>query len=313
MTDAIKTNEPAQTAPAASFAPEYDEELLKRERKANSAWNKLRRNKTAMVGLVIVVVMVLLAVLAPVYSQISGFGYATIDPVNSYLEPGTDGHILGTDKLGRDLLTRLLYGARVSLTVAFGGTVVAGIVGALLGLLAGFFGGWVDSLIMRIMDGMLSFPFILLAIILMTVLGSGIFNVILAIGIGNVPNFARVLRGEVIIVKNAEYCNASRIIGVSNARMLFTHILPNAVSPLIVYATLGIAGAIISEAALSFLGLGITEPTPSWGQILYSGKDVMTNHAIISTVSGLFILVTVLGFNLLGDGIRDVLDPKMKK
>ena len=166
---------------------------------------------------------------------------------------------------------------------------------------------------MRIMDGMLSFPFILLAIILMTVLGSGLFNVILAIGIGSVPNFARVLRGEVIIVKNAEYCNAARVLGVSNARMLFTHILPNAISPLIVYATLGIAGAIISEAALSFLGLGITEPTPSWGQILYSGKDVMGNHPIISTVSGIFILVTVLGFNLLGDGIRDVMDPKMKK
>ena len=297
------------TAQAKGFAPEYDEELLKRERKANSAWSKLRRNKTAMVGLIIVVVMILLAVCAPLYTQITGFQFDKIDPVHGYLEPGTvvnEGemaHILGTDKLGRDLLCRLLYGARTSLIVAFGGTIVAGLIGALLGLIAGFFGGWVDSLIMRIMDGMLSFPFILLAIILMTVLGSGLFNVILA----------RVLRGEVIIVKNAEYCNAARVLGVSNARMLFTHILPNAISPLIVYATLGIAGAIISEAALSFLGLGITEPTPSWGQILYSGKDVMSNHPIISTVSGIFILVTVLGFNLLGDGIRDVMDPKMKK
>ena len=307
------------TAQAKGFAPEYDEELLKRERKANSAWSKLRRNKTAMVGLVIVVVMILLAVCAPLYTQITGFQFNKIDPIHGYLEPGTvvnEGemaHILGTDKLGRDLLCRLLYGAQTSLIVAFGGTIVAGLIGALLGLIAGFFGGWVDSLIMRIMDGMLSFPFILLAIILMTVLGSGLFNVILAIGIGSVPNFARVLRGEVISVKNAEYCNAARVLGVSNARMLFTHILPNAISPLIVYATLGIAGAIISEAALSFLGLGITEPTPSWGQILYSGKDVMGNHPIISTVSGIFILVTVLGFNLLGDGIRDVMDPKMKK
>lgn len=309
----------APQASAGGFAPEYDEELLRRERKANSAWSKLRRNKTAMAGLIIVVVMVLLAVCAPVYSSVTGFQFDKIDPVHSYLEPGTvvnegePAHLLGTDKLGRDLLCRLLYGAQTSLIVAFGGTVVAGLIGALLGLIAGFFGGWVDSLIMRIMDGMLSFPFILLAIILMTVLGSGLFNVILAIGIGNVPNFARVLRGEVIIVKNAEYCNAARVLGVSNVRMLFKHILPNAISPLIVYATLGIAGAIISEAALSFLGLGITEPTPSWGQILYSGKDVMSNHAIISTVSGIFILVTVLGFNLLGDGIRDVMDPKMKK
>ena len=244
------------TAQAKGFAPEYDEELLKRERKANSAWSKLRRNKTAMVGLVIVVVMILLAVCAPLYTQITGFQFNKIDPIHGYLEPGTvvnEGemaHILGTDKLGRDLLCRLLYGAQTSLIVAFGGTIVAGLIGALLGLIAGFFGGWVDSLIMRIMDGMLSFPFILLAIILMTVLGSGLFNVILAIGIGSVPNFARVLRGEVIIVKNAEYCNAARVLGVSNARMLFTHILPNAISPLIVYATLGIAGAIISEAAL---------------------------------------------------------------
>ncbi len=161
-----------------------------------------------------------------------------------------------TDNVGRDLLSRILYGARVSLLVAFGGTVVAGIIGIILGLIAGYFGGIVDSVIMRIMDGMLAFPYILLAIILMTVLGSGIFNVILAIGIGNVPSFARVVRGEVHIIKNEEYCNAARVIGVSNTRMLLTHILPNTISPLIVYATLGIAGAIISEAALSFFGPG---------------------------------------------------------
>lgn len=331
----------------------YDEELLKKERKANSAWSKLRRNKTAMVGLVIVTVMILGAVLAPVLAP---YDYKQIDPLGSYLPPRIPGveqlgifdgteqkyveqvledgstervvetinvyeqknrteeyHFFGTDKIGRDLFSRMLYGARVSLIVAFGGTVVAGAIGVVLGLIAGYFGGVVDSIIMRVMDGMLSFPFILLAIILMTVLGSGLFNVILAIGIGNVPNFARVVRGEVLIVKNQEYCNAARIIGVSNLRMLVTHILPNAVSPLIVYATLGIAGAIISEAALSFLGLGITEPTPSWGQILYSGKDVMNGHPYISSISGVFILVTVLGFNLLGDGVRDVLDPKMKK
>lgn len=148
-------------------------------------------------------------------------------PVGAFLKPGVDGHLLGTDNVGRDLLSRILYGARVSLLVAFGGTVVAGIIGIILGLIAGYFGGIVDSVIMRIMDGMLAFPYILLAIILMTVLGSGIFNVILAIGIGNVPSFARVVRGEVHIIKNEEYCNAARVIGVSNTRMLLTHILPN--------------------------------------------------------------------------------------
>ena len=263
-----------------------------------------------MVGLFIVCAMIFIAVFAPLLSP---YDPAAISPTEAFLKPGVDGHIFGTDHIGRDLLTRVLFGARVSLIVAFGGTVVAGIIGVLLGLIAGYFGGIVDSVIMRIMDGMLAFPYILLAIILMTVLGDGIFNVILAIGIGNVPSFARVIRGEVHIIKNEEYCNAARVIGVSNARMLFTHILPNTISPLIVYATLGIAGAIISEAALSFLGLGISEPTASWGSILETGKNWLNTSPYIATYSGIFILVTVLGFNLLGDGIRDVLDPKMKK
>ncbi|MCD7813074.1 MAG: ABC transporter permease [Lachnospiraceae bacterium] len=286
------------------------EALLRRERKANSAWAKLRRNKTAMVGLVIVLVMIFLAVFAPLLCT---YDPNKIDIANMYLKPGQGGHIFGTDEVGRDLFARCLYGARVSLIVAFGGTVVAGIIGVLLGLIAGYCGGVVDSVIMRIMDGMLAFPYILMAIILMTVLGSGMFNVILAIGIGNVPSFARVIRGEVHIIKNEEYCNASRAIGVSRVRMMFTHILPNTVSPLIVYATLGIAGAIISEAALSFLGLGISTPTASWGSILRSGKEVLNTSPHLAFISGGFILVTVLGFNLFGDGLRDVLDPKMKQ
>ncbi len=288
-----------------------NEELLKRERRANSAWSKLKRNKTAMVGLIIVCFMIFIAVFAPLIAPCDP---TAMNPVDAFLKPGSPGHLLGTDNIGRDLLSRIIYGARVSLLVAFGGTVVAGTIGVLLGLVAGYFGGVVDSIIMRVMDGMLAFPFILLAIILMTVLGNGgIINVIIAIGIGNVPSFARVVRGEVHIIKNEEYCNAARVIGVSKVRMLFTHVLPNTISPLIVYATLGIAGAIISEAALSFLGLGISEPTASWGSILQTGKNWMNNSPYIATCSGLFILVTVLGFNLLGDGIRDVLDPKMKK
>lgn len=288
-----------------------NEELLKRERRANSAWNKLKRNKTAMVGLVIVSVMVIMAICAPILAP---YDPTKISPIEAFDGPGENGHILGCDHVGRDLLSRIIYGARVSLIVAFGGTVVAGIIGILLGLIAGYFGGIVDSVIMRIMDGMLAFPFILLAMVLLTVLGDGsVFNVILAVGIGNVPSFARVVRGEVHIIKNEEYCNAARVIGVSKPRMLFTHILPNTISPLIVYATLGIAGAIISEAALSFLGLGISEPTASWGSILQFGKNYMNTAPHIATYSGIFILITVLGFNLLGDGIRDVLDPKMKK
>lgn len=285
-------------------------QMLKTERRANNVWNKLKRNKTAMIGLVIVIIMVFIAIFAPFISPADP---NEIHPLDAFIKPFSEGHFFGTDQFGRDLLSRVFYGARISLIVAVGGTIVGGVVGVLLGLIAGFMGGIVDSVIMRIMDGFLAFPFVLLSIILMTVLGQGLFNVIIAIGIGNVPSFARVVRGEVHIVKNEEYCNACRVIGVSDARLLFSHILPNAISPIIVYATLNIASAIISEAALSFLGLGIPAPTASWGSILREGKSSLTQAPFVATISGAFILITVLGFNLFGDGIRDVLDPKMKK
>lgn len=285
-------------------------EMLKRERRANNAWHKLARNKMAVVGLVIVAFMVVLAVFAPILSPQDP---NAIDVTKSFLSPGTEGHILGTDAYGRDLLSRIIYGARVSIFVAVGGSIVGAIAGILLGLIAGYMGGIVDSVTMRIMDGMMAFPFILLALILMTILGTGTTNVILAIGISNVPSFARVVRGQVHVVKNEEYCNAERVLGASGSRILFRHILANSISPIIVYFTLNVASAIISEAALSFLGMGITQPTPSWGNILSEGKETLRSAPHIATASGMFILVTVVGFNLLGDGIRDVLDPKQKR
>ena len=281
--------------------------MLRQERKANNAWNKLKRNRTAVVGFFIVCVMVLLAVFAPVLAP---YDPNAINPIIPYKGIGFEGHLLGTDDLGRDILSRILYGARVSLVVAVGATIVGATLG---GLLAGYFGGWLDVVFMRFMDGMFSFPFILLAMILITVLGNGIWNVILAIGIANVPSFARVTRGQVIIVKEEEYCNACRVVGVSDLRLLFAHILPNCVSQIIVYATLRVASAIISEASLSFLGLGIALPTASWGSILRIGRDCLTTAPHVAGTAGLFILITVIGFNLLGDGIRDALDPKMKQ
>ncbi|WP_144744002.1 ABC transporter permease [Enorma burkinafasonensis] len=285
-------------------------EMVRRERKANNAWHKLSRNKMAVVGLIIVVAMVLLAVFA---NQLAPYDPNAIDMTNAYAAPGSAGHIFGTDNYGRDLLSRIIYGARISIFVAVGGTLVGAFVGVLIGLVAGFFGGLLDSIIMRIMDGMMSFPFVLLALILMTILGQGAINVVIALGIGNIPYFARVVRGQVHIVKNEEYCNAERVLGASPARILFTHILPNAISPIIVYFTLNVASAIISEAALSFLGMGITPPTASWGNILSGGRTCLRTSPHIATISGIFILVTVLGFNLLGDGIRDVFDPKQKQ
>ena len=285
--------------------------MLKRERRANNAWHKFCRNKMAVIGLIIVAVMVAIAVLAPV---IAPYDPNATDVANMFKAPGAaPGHLFGTDEYGRDLLSRIMYGAQVSIFVAIGGTIVGAIIGILLGLVAGFFGGIVDSVIMRVMDGMMAFPFILLALILMTILGTGAQNVILAIGIANVPSFARVVRGQVHVVKNEEYCNAERVLGASGARILFMHIFANAMSPVIVYFTLNIASAIISEAALSFLGLGITPPDASWGNILAGGKNCLQTAPHIASISGLFILLTVLGFNLLGDGIRDVFDPKQKK
>ncbi len=285
-------------------------EMLKRERRANNAWHKLKRNKIAMAGLFVIVFMVLVAIFAPLLAP---YPPNKVNPGQAYLPFGSPGHIFGTDDLGRDLLSRIIYGGRISLIVAVGATFVGATLGILLGLTAGYFGGWLDSLIMRIMDGMFSFPFILMAMILITVIGNGVLNVTFAIGIANVPSFARVVRGQVHIVKREEYCNAGKVIGVSNTRQLFCHILPNTMSQIIVYATLRVADAIISEAFLSFLGLGIALPTASWGSILKTGRECLTTAPHVATIGGVFILVTVLGFNLLGDGIRDIMDPKMKQ
>ena len=207
----------------------------------------------------------------------------------------------------------LIPRAVLSIVVAIGATVLGGVIGILLGLISGYTGGVVDAVIMRIMDGMFAFPFILLSILLVTILGSGVFNVILAIGIGNVPRFARVVRSKVMVTKNEEFCNAERILGASSLRIMFSHILPNTVSEVVVYATLCVGSAIISEASLSFLGLGILIPTPSWGNILRGGRGCLTTAPHIATISGLLIFIAVIGFNLVGDGIRDVMDPKMKK
>ncbi len=292
------------------FNSDAHAKILKKERKSNNAWNKLKRNKTAMFGFMIVCIMLIMVAFSNFLAPYDPNG---LDLGNAYLKPGSDGHIFGTDEFGRDLLSRIIYGSRISMLVAVGATVVGGTIGVFIGLISGYAGGIFDSVIMRIMDGMMAFPFVLLSILLMTILGSGVFNVILAIGIANVPTFARIVRGQVLAVKNEEYSNAARVLGASDARILFGHIFPNSISPIIVYATLNIAGSIISEATLSFLGLGITPPTASWGNILRGGKEYLTTAPHVAMISGFFILITVLGFNLLGDGIRDVLDPKMKK
>lgn len=285
-------------------------ELMRAERKANNFWHKFRKNKAAVLGLIIVCLMVFLAVAAPLLCR---YDPNAPDLKNKLLPIMSGDHWFGTDGFGRDLFARILYGARMSILIATGSTLIGCICGIALGLAAGYLGGVFDSVIMRVVDGMFAFPFILLSILLVTVLGNGVFNVILALGIGAIPQFARVVRGQVCMLKNQEFCNAERVLGASHFRLAFLHILRNAISPIIVYFTLNIASAIISEASLSFLNLGILKPTPSRGNILQEGKEFLNSAPHIVTISGLFILVAVIGFNLMGDGIRDVLDPKMKR
>lgn len=287
----------------------FQDEQYNRAKKEQSFLRKLLRNRFAAVGLLVIMTMTFMALFAP--------WIATHDPYEMEIgkvlvKPGVDGHILGTDSFGRDTFSRLVYGARISLLVGISAVALGAIIGTFLGIVSGYFGGRIDSIVMRIMDGMMAFPFILLAIVLMTVLGQGLINVIIAIGVSNVPGFARVVRGQVLSVKEADYIEVTRSLGAKHSRIIFSHVIPNSIAPLIVYATMSIAGAIISEASLSFLGLGVQPPTASWGSMLQEGKNFLVLSPELATFSGLAILLAVLSINLFGDGLRDALDPKMK-
>lgn len=275
----------------------------------HSFFRKLIRNRFAAFGLFVIFLLMLTAIFAPVIATHSP---NDMDVTKTLLGIGVDGHLLGTDNFGRDIFSRIVYGARISMVVGISAVLFGAVVGSLLGVAAGYFGGKLDGIIMRIMDGLSAFPFILLAITLMTVLGQGLFNVIIAIGVANIPGFARVVRGQVLSVKHSEYIEVTRSLGAKHSRIIFHHVLPNSFAPLIVYATMSVAGAIISEASLSFLGLGVQPPTASWGSMLKDGKDFLVLNPHMATIPGLAILITVIGINLFGDGLRDALDPKMK-
>ncbi|MFD2829954.1 ABC transporter permease [Corticicoccus populi] len=286
----------------------YDAHYAK-SKKEQSFFRKLIRNRFAAIGLIVIILLIIIAAFAP---WIATHSPNSTQIGKSFLPAGTDGHLLGTDSYGRDIFSRLVYGARISIMVGISAVVFGAILGSFLGLISGYFGGAIDAVIMRIMDGMMAFPFILLAIILMTVFGQGLTNVIIAIGIANIPGFARIVRGQVLSVKEMEYIEVSKSIGASSGRIIFHHIVPNSIAPLIVYATMSVAGAILSEAALSFLGLGVQPPTATWGSMLQEGKNFLVLNPELATYSGLAILITVLSINIFGDGLRDALDPKMK-
>jgi peptide/nickel transport system permease protein len=276
---------------------------------ARDAWRRLLRSTSALVGGGLLLAVVLAALLAP---QLSPY-----DPIKanqrSSLEAPSLAHPFGTDRFGRDILSRVLWGGRLSLPVGFISVVIAAVAGVALGLLAGYHGRWSDAAIMRLVDLMLAFPGILLALAIVAVLGGSLVNLMIAVGIAAIPDYVRITRGSVLGLKEREFVVAARVIGARNGTILMRHILPNVLAPLIVLATLGMAAAIITGSALSFLGLGVRPPAPEWGNMLAEGREFLARAWWVAFFPGLAIMLTVFAINLLGDGLRDALDPRLRR
>lgn len=288
--------------------PEATPSLGPEARTAPLAWRRLRRSPHLLVGLAVVVGVLACAVLAPLIAPYSPVDQAFSDQ----LRPPSPVHLFGTDEFGRDIFSRVLFGARIALAVGFLSDGIALSLGVTLGLAAGYCGGRVDAVLMRSVDLLLAFPYLLLAMIVVAILGPGLTNAMIAIGIVYTPQFARVVRGAVLAVRSQEYVDAAGALGASPGRILRRHVLPNVLSPVIVMATLTVGFAIVETAGLSFLGLGASPPTPEWGSMLATGRSYMLTAPWIATFPGLAILVTVIGFNLVGDGLRDLLDPRLR-
>lgn len=272
-------------------------------------WRRLRRNRAAVAGAGIVAGFVLVAVLAPVL--------VPFDPVQGdlkdRLQPPSMTHWLGTDELGRDLLSRVVYGARVSLQIQVVAVVLALILGVTLGAVGGYVGGYADNVIMRSLDVLLAFPSIFLALGIIAALGTGLFNLMLAAGIASIPQFARIVRASVLSLKEREFVEAALALGSGSGRVIFRHLLPNCLAPIIVASTLRMATVLLTASGLSFLGLGVQPPTPEWGAMLSNARSYLIVAPHVATIPGLAIMIVVVGFNLFGDGLRDTLDPRLRQ
>jgi len=280
-----------------------------------SYWNDIVRaftkNRIAVIGLAVLIVIAFLCVAAPLFTPYDPI--MDMDLTKTLQRPGAEGHPLGTDHLGRDIWCRLLYGGRTSVLTGISVALLSGFLGVTIGLISGYFGGTLDSLLMRFTDIMLSFPFMVLAIAIMAVLGSKQQNIILALAIVGWPGFARMTRGQVLSIKNTEYVEAAKVAGFSHSRIIFGHILPNCMGIIIIQATLAVGGAILSAAGLAYLGLGVDAAAPEWGMMLSQGKNYLRNAPYLTTIPGIAISLTVLAMNWIGDGLRDAFDPKMRK
>lgn len=275
----------------------------------HDAWRRLFASWNGRIGLVLITFTVLIGILAPVVDPYD----PTIDSNLALSRKAPSlAHPFGTDRLGRDVMRRVIHGTRISLLIGFVVVITSSVVGATLGLLAGYFGKFLDTLIMRLMDILLAFPAILLAIAIVAVRGPGIFNTIVAVAVVGIPGYARVVRSMVLSLRERDYVSAARMVGVRDSRIMFLHILPNSLSPLIVQMTLGVGGAILFAAALGFLGLGVQPPVPEWGAMISDSIPFLRQAPHMVFFPGMAIMLTVLGFNLLGDGLRDALDPQLR-
>ncbi len=270
---------------------------------------RLRKSPLAMFGLVVLLLLIFVAVFA---DQLAPYPYQKQNLSHMFETPSKQ-FLLGTDEFGRDILSRLIYGARISLQVGMIAVGIALIVGGMLGAVAGYYGRWVDNGIMRVMDVLLSIPQTLLAIAIAAALGPGLFNLMIAVGISAVPKYARIVRGSVLSLREMEFVEAARAVGSSDLRIILKHIIPNSMAPIIVQSTLGVASAILNAAGLSFIGLGIQPPYPEWGAMLSGGRQYIRDYPHLTLYPGLAIMITILALNFLGDGLRDALDPKLKR
>lgn len=282
---------------------------IKKNSQLYDIWRRLRKNRLAVAGLIILLLMILMMIFA---DQLVSYEVAIKQDIMNKLQPPSREHWMGTDSFGRDILARIIHGSRVSLSVGFVSVALSLLAGGAIGAIAGFYGGKADIILMRFMDMFLAMPSMLLAICIVSVLGPGMINLLLAISLSSIPRFSVIVRSSVMTVKNSEFVEAARASGANTLRIITRYILPNSMGPIIVQATLSMGGVILTASSLSFIGLGVSPPQPEWGSILTEGKDVIRESPYLVLFPGLAIMISVLALNFLGDGLRDALDPRLK-
>lgn len=282
---------------------------VKQNSQAYDIWRRLKKNRMAIVGMIILIILICTMIFA---DQIVPYRAATKQNMAIKMQGPSLEHIMGTDSFGRDVFARVVHGSRISLSIGFIAVTLSLLAGGVIGAIAGFYGGKTDIILMRFMDMFMALPSILLAICIVSVLGPGMTNLLLAVSLSGIPRFAVIVRSSVLTVKNSEFVEAARAAGAGTARIILKHILPNAMGPIIVQATLSMGGVILTASSLSFIGLGVQPPTPEWGSILTEGKEFIRQSPHLVMFPGLAIMISVLALNFLGDGLRDALDPRLK-